>query len=137
MKKKRPSKTFSPLGNSTVEICKNLLVFRAELTRSPDELKTTANEILRVLAKDVLLSQVHQGRPIESADIGAFDCFYAAQEKPPHIYLTLIQVSGWASPVSITAAASRTHKSIAVRDADAAEMVWTAKARPTPTAALA
>lgn len=98
MKKKRPSKTFSPLGNSTVEICKNLLAFRAELTRSPDELKTTANEILRVLAKDVLLSQVHQGRPIESADIGAFDCFYAAQEKPPHIYLTLIQVSGWASP---------------------------------------
>jgi hypothetical protein len=57
-----------------------------------------ANEVLRVLAKDVLLSQVHQGRPIENADIGAIDCFYAAQEKPPHIYLTLIEVSGWASP---------------------------------------
>lgn len=96
MTKRSSKKRVTPKTFST-ETCKNLLAFRAELARKPDELKLLADEILRVLAKDVLLSQIHQGRPIENADIGAIDCFYAAQEKPPHVYLTLIEVSGWAS----------------------------------------
>lgn len=96
MKKKRPSKASSPSEGSP-EFCKSLLAFTAEITRTPDELKETANEIIRVLAKDVLLSQIHQGRPIENADIGAIDRFYTAQQAAPHVYLTLIEVSGWAS----------------------------------------
>ena len=56
-----------------------------------------ASEILKALAKDVLLSQVHQGRPITTADVGAFERFHHAQSSPPHIYLTIIQVAGWAS----------------------------------------
>jgi hypothetical protein len=95
---KRPSNKIEPVRKPPAETCKNLLAFRAGLMRSREALKDLADEILRVLAKDVLLSQVHQGRPIEVADIGAFDCFFAAQKTPPHIYLTLIEVAGWASP---------------------------------------
>lgn len=95
---KRSSKKRLPPKPTSAEICKSLLAFRAELTRSPEELKGLASEILRVLAKDVLLGQIHQGRPIEHADIGAIDCFYEAQRNSPHVYLTLIKVSGWASP---------------------------------------
>jgi hypothetical protein len=95
---KRQRKRREPPDISPEKMFKIVLAAQAQMAHSPTELKASAAEILSILADDVLLSQVHQGRLVEGADVVAFECFYAAQENPPHIYLTLMKVAGWASP---------------------------------------